>query len=265
MRAMAAPHVPHPRDGAIWPPPRGFILSRPGRGTPKSIACIGLFRFTGGMRNVQNKRALAAGTAVVLVGLHLSIIMAIYFPPFGGNSDLLGTRWFWNFSFYLQAFCICLMIPFHSGRIGQLDGWRKARAIWRFFVALVGVSAPFFVIMTAALNDWLTVTPPLEAMILFGNTLFIVWVAIDYALPLVLRWLAGKTAPTTSRYSLRAEFLILSPLIGLVLLMVGNLVLGGEQYLVVWPFLLYLHRGVSYFLVAFEPRPEIPTVRPDKT
>ncbi len=201
---------------------------------------------------------------MVLVGLHLSIILGTYILPLGGNRDLLGTRWFWDFSFYLQAFCIVLTIPFHTERISALEGWRKGRAFWRFFAALIGVSAPVFVILTVALNHWLTVPPPREAMILFGNMLFIVWVAIDYALPLMLRWLAGQNAPTASRYSRKAELLILSPLIALVLLMVGNLILGGEFYLVAWPFLLYLHRGVSYFLVAFEPRPEIPTVRPDK-
>ncbi|SDE26944.1 hypothetical protein SAMN04488071_2536 [Kordiimonas lacus] len=246
------------------PPPRGFILSAAGARRAKSIAHRGRFRFTGAMRSVENKRAVAAGTAVVLVGLHLSIIMGIYFLPTAGPRDLLGTRWFWDFSLYLQAFCICLMFPFHTERIGALEGWRKGRAAWRFLAALVGVSAPIFVIMTAAFNDWLTVPPPREAMILFGNTLFIVWVAIDYALPLFLRWLAGDRAPTANRYSRTAEILILSPLIVLVAVMAGNLMLGGELYLVVWPFLLYLHRGVSYFLVAFKPRPQAPTVQPEK-
>jgi len=211
------------------------------------------------MIRVENKRALAAGTAVILVGLHLSIIMGNYFLPWTDQQDLIGTRWFWDFSFYLQASCICLMIPFHTGRIGLLSGWRKARAVWRFFVALVGVSAPLFVIITAAYNGWLTVTPPLEAMILFGNTLFIVWVFIDYALPLVLRWLAGRKAPSASRYSRRAEYLILTPLVILVVITLGNLAFGGNLYLAVWPFLLYLHRSLGYFLVAFTPDRETAT------
>lgn len=204
---------------------------------------------------IVDRRALAGGLSVLTVGIYLSTLLGFYFLPGGQGFKLLQARWFWELTFYLQIFCYVLMWLSHARRITRANGWRRRRAIWRLLVGLMGVSLPAVSIGICIANDWFIAPPPQKAFVFFGSIYFICWLVIDYLLPLLYGYLRKDRRIvylSPNRRGVGAELVSVSPLMLLVLIAVFELMGGGYMHIVLWPFLTFLHRAISYFYAAFD-------------
>lgn len=205
---------------------------------------------------LEDKRALAGATALIIVGAHLSIMMGFYFYP-GDNFRLMQARWWWEISLNIQILCLVLMWICHSERMREATGWRKVRAVLRFIVGMGGSAIPAFVLFLYASNGWRENQPDGMELAYYAALVFVGWVIAAYIVPLLIALVFQrlKYARLSAGAHDRQSLLQLAPFGTLVLLGIIEVLRGGNMHYVMWPFFTYLHGAVPYLLKAYSGQP----------
>ncbi|MEX0299391.1 MAG: hypothetical protein AB3N28_10000 [Kordiimonas sp.] len=208
---------------------------------------------------VTDYRALAGGISLLLVGIHLSVMSGLYFSMDRHSFEVFHTGWWWEIALNLQIVCYFLMYLCHRERLRHKIRWRRMRARFRLLVALLGVSTPSFLLVTAAQKGWFASPPTHDAVVYYSVLFFSIWIATAYVLPLTISiMLRGKKMVYFSigEESLKGMILYFSPFLFLIGLAVFEIPRGGKLHLMLWPFFAYLQGSLVYFWAAWLPRAE---------
>ncbi len=211
------------------------------------------------MPKVSDFRALAGAVALLLVGIHLSIMSGLYFLMDRQSFEMFHTGWWWEIALNLQIVCYFLMYLCHRGRMQHEVRWRRIRARFRFAIAMLGVSVPSILLIVAARGSWFEYPPEQHEVIFFISVVFGLWVLVSYILPyIVSRILPGKRLVHTRIGNTNGigTLLYFSPLLLLLMLASVEMITGGKMHFILWPFFAYLQGGVLYLGAAFNPRNE---------
>ncbi|NVJ97204.1 MAG: hypothetical protein HWE25_03570 [Alphaproteobacteria bacterium] len=210
---------------------------------------------TTGPFGLTDRRAFAGALALLLVGLHISIMMGFYFFPGGAAFSLLQSRWWWELSFSLQILCFALMWMCHHERVFyDTQGWKRGRAISRLIVGMAGVSVPSWVIVFSAMNDWFKHPPNLMDLAYYAGIVFVVWVVLAYVFPIGVALLGrrkGFIYLGLEGQSKKGALVLLGPFLVLGLVAAVEIPRGSHLHIVIWPFLTYLHGATPYLKKAF--------------
>lgn len=202
--------------------------------------------------SLRDARALAGAAALIIVGAHLSVMMAFYF--YGDDTfQLMQARWWWEISLNIQILVLVLMWICHHERVKEASGWRKARAVLRFTVGIGGVLIPVFVLVLHAQNNWGKNPPAAMELAYYAGLVFAGWAITAYGIPLLLAAASRqmKFARLTVGAHERHKYVQLVPFSLLALLVAIEEARGGKLHFVLWPFLTYLHGSIPYVLKAY--------------
>lgn len=211
------------------------------------------------MPKVSDFKALAGAVSLVLVGVHLSIMSALYFSMDRQSFAVFHTGWWWEIALNLQIVCYFLMYLCHRERMEHDMRWRRVRARFRFFIAMLGVSTPSLLLVTAAQKGWFSSPPTNDVVVYYSALFFGVWVVGAYIVPLALS-LAFRGKKFVYLYIGKQTFtgsaLYFSPFLILLVLAAFETLDSGKLHLILWPVFAYFQGALVYFWAAFLPRAE---------